>query len=123
MTSTSSVERPRSQIARTKRSTSTVVFPVPAPAETKTTPEASIAADCSVFGTRVMAVVRPLGGVDRSFQTARHAERALPDGDNASVVSCPLHPTHRIELAPARALAPARIVDDVAGADPPRHAA
>ena len=30
--------------------TSTVVFPVPAPAETKTTPGASIAATCSGFG-------------------------------------------------------------------------
>ena len=37
--------RPRA----TKRSTSTVVLPVPAPAETKTSPGASIAASCSAF--------------------------------------------------------------------------
>ena len=41
----------------TKRSTSTVVFPVPAPAETKTWPRAAIAAACCSFGALGLAAV------------------------------------------------------------------
>src|SRR4051794_4159392 len=49
MTSTDSTSSPSSHTARTNRSTSTVVFPVPAPAETNTSPRASTAARCSGF--------------------------------------------------------------------------
>ena len=51
-----STSSPRSQTARQKRSTMTVVLPVPAPAETKTTPGSSIARVCSRFGTCSMTV-------------------------------------------------------------------
>src|SRR5690242_20320751 len=49
MTRIESTSSPRSQTARTKRSTSTAVLPVPAPAETKTSPVASTAARCCSF--------------------------------------------------------------------------
>ena len=50
ITSSESTSSPRSQTALQKRSTITVVLPVPAPAETKTTPCSSIARSCSWFG-------------------------------------------------------------------------
>src|SRR4051812_45477383 len=83
--------------ARTNRSTSTVVLPVPAPAETKTTPGAAIAASCSGVGGRSMV----------------------------ALTSRPPDPAHGRELAPGGARALARVVADVAGAqplhDPPRR--
>src|ERR671922_2284936 len=57
MTRRESTSKPRSQTALTKRSTRTVVFPVPAPAETKTAPPASIAAACSGLGARVSSTL------------------------------------------------------------------
>src|SRR5438132_9911457 len=54
MTSTDSTSRPSSQTARTNRSTRTVVLPVPAPAETKTSPRASTAARCSALSAAVV---------------------------------------------------------------------
>ena len=51
ITSSDSTSSPCSQTARTNRSTRTVVLPVPAPAETNTSPVASTAARCSAFTT------------------------------------------------------------------------
>src|SRR5918994_604627 len=117
MTRIESTSIPSSQTARTKRSTSTAVFPVPAPAETNTRPFASIAACCSGFGCQVTAESPLLPRIDRSLQTAARAKPARREGDSASGVSRPLHPAHRPEVAPRRALAALRIVTDVAGAD------
>src|SRR3990172_6125037 len=83
--------------ARAKRSTRTVVLPVPAPAETKTRPGASIAACCSEVGGRSTV---------------------------ALIASGPLHPAERGQLAPGGAgRAAARVVADVAGTDPLDEAA
>jgi hypothetical protein len=54
ITSIDSTSMPRSQTASTKRSTRTVVFPVPAPAETNTWPRAAIAAACCSLAVRVV---------------------------------------------------------------------
>src|ERR1043166_6105371 len=85
MTRIESTASPRSQTARQKRSTMTVVLPVPAPAETKTTPGSSIARSCSTLGPA------------------------------CSTTLMSLHPAHRPQVAPGRAREAAlRVVANVA---------
>src|SRR5690242_863870 len=102
MTRIESTSRPPSHTARTKRSTSTAVLPVPAPAETKTSPVASTAASCCSFTTTEPPQVT-VCYLLRSGSRSR---------------SRPLHAAHRPEVAPGRALAVLRVVADVARADP-----
>src|SRR5579864_1331975 len=112
MTRIESTSRPWSHTARANRSTSTAVFPVPAPAETKTSPVASTAAICCSFTRR-----HPAGNRDTVSDTE---ERCLTP---TSLSSWSLHPAHGPQVAPGRALAAARVVLDVAGADAPGEAA
>src|SRR5919109_3558162 len=114
MTRIESTGRPRSQTARTKRSTITRVLPVPAPAETKTTPVASIAAVCS--GLVFPALIRraPKKGIHGGNLVSPMPAPGVPPR------SCALHPAHRRELTPrVAASAATRVVADVARADPP----
>ena len=71
--------RPRSRTARTNRSTSTVVLPVPAPAERKTTPGASIAASCSAFGGWFTRAPPGTGRPVAPARTAGVAKRIVTD--------------------------------------------
>ncbi len=71
--STESTSSPSSRTARTNRSTSTDVLPVPAPAETKTSPRASTAASCRSF-TRASPGTSSRGRTTPG--TRRHAGRA-----------------------------------------------
>src|SRR3954468_9987039 len=75
MTRTLSMPSPRSQTAFTNRSTSTVVLPVPAPAETKTTPGSSIAATCWPEGVVLMSA-----GSCTSSRASTSAGTLLPAG-------------------------------------------
>src|SRR5436305_14948358 len=113
MTSSESTESPRAHTALAKRSTRTVVLPVPAPAETKTSPPASIAACCSGFGARVStAALMPAPAPAKPAPP-------LPGRLRRAYGSCPPHAAHRRERAPAGARAAAlRIVLHVARADP-----
>ena len=88
MTSSESTSRPRSQTALTKRSTRTVVFPVPAPAETKTTPGASMAAACSGFGRVHGRLTRHIG--------ARSHQEGQPPSPSGSCATSPerIRPTN-----------------------------
>src|SRR5947209_7425825 len=101
MTRIESTSRPWSHTARAKRSTSTAVLPVPAPAETKTSPVASTAASCCSFTPSTSQNNGPVSDTE---------ERCLTP-------SRPLHAAHGPQVAPRRALAAARVVLDVSGAD------
>src|SRR6188474_2549649 len=79
MTSTDCTSSPSSQTARTKRSTSTRVLPVPAPAETKTSPVASTAFSCCSF-TPVLRGTSSRGRTTRAREgTVDAAERLDAD--------------------------------------------
>src|SRR5688572_19127046 len=80
ITSSDSTSMPSSQTARTKRSTSTVVLPVPAPAETKTWPRAAVAA---------LGVVHDVARLNPLREATRQLARALdlaPEGLLVEVV-------------------------------------
>src|SRR5215218_11216811 len=117
MTRIESTSTPSSQTPRTNRSTRTAVLPVPAPAETKTRPFASIASSCSGFGVQLTNTAPDVRSLDRSLQTAARAKPVRPEGDIASDVSRSLHPAHRPEIAPRGALAALRVMPDVSGAN------
>src|SRR5262249_56220915 len=87
-----------------KRSTRTVVLPVPAPAETNTSPRASIAASCCSFMPPPAAGCTGTGAGTVSLRQA--------DG------SCARHPAHAPHVAPRRALVALRVVRDISRADP-----
>src|SRR6266550_597705 len=116
MTSSESTSSPSSQTARTNRSTRTDVLPVPAPAETNTSPRASTAASCSALsvmdGSHVTAIRQQISRAKRGDKTSP-AQRA----QHFARKSCPSDPAHAPQRAPARALAALRVVADVAGAD------
>src|SRR5207302_10705209 len=107
MTRIESTSTPWSHTARANRSTSTIVFPVPAPAETNTSPFASTAASCCSFTRASSQNNGPVSDTEERCLTPSRA----------------LHPAHRPQVAPRRALAPARVVLDVAGADAAGQAA
>src|ERR671935_739703 len=112
-----STSSPSSQTARTKRSTRTDVLPVPAPAETKTSPPASTAASCSGFIWAIAASPRRC----HHHLQARAKRWDLPNPCKVRQhFSRPRHPAHRPQVAPGRALAALRVVADVARLDPPR---
>jgi hypothetical protein len=77
MTRIESTSSPRSQTARQKRSTMTVVFPVPAPAETKTTPGSSIARSCSRFGASTVMARTSVRAHPAAAQTAERNRLSL----------------------------------------------
>src|SRR4051812_43365931 len=110
MTRIDPTSSPRS-IPRANRSTSTDVFPVPAPAETKTTPSAWIAASCSGVGGRSAVVLISRSGTGKAGTSA--------PGSLRRAYGSSLHPAHRREPAPRVAAVRAkRVVADVAAADP-----
>src|SRR5260370_505987 len=107
-----STSSPRSQTARTKRSTMTAVLPVPAPAETNTSPVASTAARCCsvnrASGVRVLAglvVLADPGG----------AERILVDPVDLAGEAEPVAEIEPARELRRRALAPEEHLE------PPRH--
>ena len=116
MTRTLSMPSPRSQTAFTNRSTSSVVLPVPAPAETKTTPGSSIAATCWSEGVVLARVPdpahRPEGAPARALSSPRI-------GANVTRV-------HPVDRAPGRGLrlvdlVPEVVLGDVSGQLQPGH--
>src|SRR5690242_683461 len=122
MTRIESTSSPRSQTARQKRSTMTVVLPVPAPAETKTTPGSSIARSCSVFGpaSTTLTALRldPVAPGQRRRRPSRQSRLGLRTTSQATS-SGPPHPAHRPRVAPGRAREAAlRVVAHGALADP-----
>src|ERR1051325_5182617 len=122
MTRIESTSSPRSQTARQKRSTMTVVLPVPAPAETNTTPGSSIARSCSVFGaasTTLTALRLDPGAPGQRRRRPSQQSRLGLRATSQATSSGPPHPAHRPQVAPGRARETAlRVVADVALADP-----
>src|SRR6266446_7610241 len=120
MTRMESTSSPRSQTARTKRSTSTAVLPVPAPADTKTSPVASTAARCCSFMpfSLSLPLCRAGGTTQRKGEPPGSPEPPSPVR-RSRARSRPPHPAHWPEIAPLRALAALGIVQDVAAADAP----
>ena len=119
-----STSSPRSQTARQKRSTMTVVLPVPAPAETKTTPGSSIARSCSRFGpaSTTLTALRldPCAPGKRRRRPSQQSRLGLKTTSQATS-SGPPHPAHRPKVAPGRAREAAlRVVPHVAFPNP-RH--
>src|SRR5215210_5821310 len=120
MTRIESTSKPRSHTARQKRSTMTIVFPVPAPAETKTTPCSSIARSCSLFGASTALTDAPAGIAGVAGQRRRRPRRqSRPGLRRTSQATCsgPPHAAHGPEIAPLRARAALRVVAHVALAD------
>src|SRR5579884_3375321 len=95
MTSTDSTSSPSSHTARTNRSTSTVVFPVPAPADTKTSPLASAAARCCGFTSGPLhAAHRPHvapGGAAAALRVVAHVPGPDALGARARTFARGLH--------------------------------
>ena len=111
---------PRST-ARTKRSTMTVVLPVPAPAETNTVPPASMATACSGFGA--------WGSDDGAHGrlTRQMGPRSHHDGHEPPFGSCTTCPSRMRPDEAARAVGglvhegPERLVFEVVARREPRH--
>src|SRR5436190_15940789 len=118
MTRIESTSSPRSQTARTKRSTSTAVLPVPAPADTKTSPAASTAARCCSFTRALPSLpLRRAGGTTQRKGEPPGSPEPPSPVQRSRARSRPLHPAHRPEIAPRRTLAALGVVHDVALAD------
>src|SRR5690348_11636829 len=118
MTRIESTSSPRSQTARQKRSTMTVVLPVPAPAETKTTPGSSIARSCSTLGptsTTLTALRLDPGAPGKPCRRPIRQSRLGLKMTSQATSSGPLHSAHRPQVAPGRARETAlRVVAHVA---------